>query len=85
MLRYSGIGRNILVGDMIDLGRPGWDFHTPVIDKSIVEEASKYDAILSLDYYSQTIEACTVHRNVFVMLNENIPDNPGLSPYTLDT
>lgn len=52
------------------------DFDPIALTEDFIKELLSYDVILCLDYYRFTAEACSVHPNVFLALNENIPYNP---------
>jgi len=72
----------IKIGTPSDCGRSGCNYNPPSIDAELKRNANEYTVIKALDYYTPTAELCMIHPNVFVMLNENVPDNPQFTPET---
>jgi glycosyltransferase involved in cell wall biosynthesis len=68
--------KEFTIGVPYDCGRNKMEYGKPIIDNEFIEKINRYDIIHSLDYYTPTVEACMVHRNVFVCLYENIHHNP---------
>jgi len=70
---------NLKVGGESEVGEP-FGYHSDFEHHEVTDEFAstlrQYDVIQALDYYSFAADACKVHPNVFVWLNENIPFNP---------
>lgn len=67
--------KEINVGVPYIFGRT-YDYRDPSIDDVFINEMKSFDVIQCLDYYTPSVEACMVHDNVFVCINENIVNNP---------
>lgn len=74
----------ITIGAPHDCGRDICHYDSPVIDIDLKRRANEYSIIKALDYYTSTMELCTIHPNVFVMVNENIYMNPQFPPEVMD-
>jgi len=70
------------LGTPAQCGRASCNYDPPVVDVNLRRAANEYTVIKALDYYTATTELCMIHPNVFVMVNENVPDNPQFSADT---